>query len=219
MRALAKSRVRTLLAALVLLSLGTPARADDDPARLDVALTRSRNVVEVSFSVTSAFTEEFRKRLSGGLTSLVVMNVALLDNQDDVIVTRTRRCEMRFDIWDEVVHIRTSDGPRIRRQRFPLIEDALRSCGIVDRVPLVDSALMRRSSGYRVMVQVALNPVSAELMEKSREFMSNPRGTSSGRPRAFFGAVARFFRSETGAQADAFVFRSESLSRPARPAP
>jgi hypothetical protein len=219
MRAMRTARVRTFLAGLALLGGTTPAFADDEPAGLDVALSRRRNVVQMSFDVTSTFTEEFRKRLSGGLTSLVLMNVALLDQRGDAIVKRTRRCEMRFDIWDEVVHLRTSDGPRIQRKRFPLIEDALRACGVVEQVPLVDSALMRRSSGYRVMVQVALNPVSPELMEKSREFMSNPRGTSSGRPRAFFGAVARFFRSQTGAKADAFVFRSGPLSRPARASP
>lgn len=207
------------LALSLQLLLGSAAFADDEPAELDVELTPRRSAVLVSFDVSNTFTEEFRQRLSGGLTREVLMNIALLDSSDDVIVERTRRCQLRLDIWDEVVHVRVSDGPRVRRQTFPLIEDALKACGVVDRAPLVDSALLRRAAGYRLMVQVSLNPVSAELMEKSREFMSNPRGTSSGRPRAFFGAVARFFRSETGAKADAFVFRSGPLSRPARATP
>ena len=210
MRALATSG---LLAVLV--AAGGPAFADD-PARLDVKLTRNGNTILMTFDVTSAFTEEFRKRLSGGLTREVLMAMVLETSDGQAIVERARRCQLRLDVWDDVVYVRVSDGARVRRKTFPLIEDALRACGMFDRVPLVDDTLLRERNGYRLLLQVALNPVSEELREKSREFMSNPRGTSSGRPRAFFGAVARLFRAEEGAQADAFMFRSGPLSRPPR---
>lgn len=202
-----------LLAAVALLA--GPAYADD-PTRLDVALDRNGNTVLMSYDVTPAFTEAFRKRLSGGLTREVLISMVLEDSSQRSIVERTRRCHLRLDVWDDVVYVRVRDGARIRRMTFQLIEDALKACGVFDKVPLVDDTLLRRKDGFRLYVQVALNPVSEEMREKSREFMSNPRGTATGRPRAFFGAVARLFRAEEDAEADAFVFRSDALSRPTR---
>ena len=200
----------TLLLALVLVS----GSANAQPERLSADLHVQRDMVRARFGVTNVFTESFRKRLAGGLTSRAVLAVELVDPEGTTVVLRRRRCELRLDVWDEIVYVRIQDDKQDTLRRvYKLIDRALKACGTVD-VPLVPLEELTEPGGYTLLVRVALNPVSPELIERSRQFMSNPRGTASGRPQAFFGAVARLFRSESDAGGTVFVFQSDGLARP-----
>ena len=95
-----------------------------------------------------------------------------------------------------------------------LIDEALKECGEIRGLPVADTVLLRDGQAFRVHVAVALNPVSPDLLERTKEFLSNPRGSTSGRPQAFFGAVAQFFRSDSDALGEVFQFRSRPLPRP-----
>lgn len=206
---------------LLALALGLSARpaAADEPAPLGAELRVVGKTVATRFDVTSAFTEDFRKRLRGGLTSRVLIESLLLGpGPDEALLARVRSCEMRLDVWDELIYVRIRDATRVRRRTFRLIDDALRACGRVDTA-LGEAAVLTADTGYRVQATVSLNPVSDELLERSREFTSNPRGTTGGRPRAFFGAVARLFRSKSDITGTTFVFRSRALGRPSSEAP
>ncbi len=197
-----------------LLAAPRAAIADDESAPLDARLFARGGLAHAAFSVTSAFTESFRKRLGGGLTSRVLLQLALLDPAGRVIASTERGCELRLDVWDDVVHVKVREETQLRALSFLLIDDALTACGSVEGVALGDLALLVRPRGYQLEVRVALNPVSPELLERTREFMSNPRGASGGRTRALFGAVARLFRAEAELGGETFVFRSASLDRP-----
>lgn len=187
--------------------------AQDEPAPLELELKREDEQLLAHFDVTSAFTEDFRKRLSRGLTSRVFLEMALLDANQTTIVTTLRSCELRVDTWAEVVIVRIQDGARVKRRNIVLIDEALRECGRVEGLVVADMALLTRSFGYRLEVTISLNPVSPELLERTREFTSNPKGTGSG-AKAFFGAVARLFRSGAGAGGESFLFRSPPFGRP-----
>ncbi len=207
--------VRRFVQAVLLLSAVFPARsAHAQPERLNARLRLDRNLVRTQFAITNVFTEAFRKRLAGGLTSRAVLSVELLTPDGSPLVLRRRRCELRLDVWDEIVFVRIQDEKQDTFRRvYKLIDRALRACGTVD-IPLVPLARLTEPAGYQVRVRVALNPISPELIERSRQFMSNPRGAASGRPQAFFGAVARLFRSESDAGGTVFVFKSDGLTRP-----
>ena len=179
---------------------------------LSARLRLEQGQVRTQFSVTNAFTEAFRKRLAGGLTSRAVLAIELLDPNGQTMAVRRRRCELRLDVWDDQIYIRVQDEQRLRRRIFALIDNALQACGLVD-IAVVPIERLTAADGYQVRVTVALNPVSAELLERSRQFTSNPRG-ASGRPQAFFGAVARLFRSESDAGGTVFVFQTGRMSRP-----
>ena len=211
-----RGRARIALLALVLALVAGPSYAKE-AAPLDAELRVVGKTVATRFDITPAFTEDFRKRLRGGLTSRVLLETLLLDPQRKPLLARVRSCEMRLDVWDELVYVRIRDATRVRRRTFQLIDDALRACGRVDSA-LGEAAAMTARTGYRLQVTVSLNPVSEELLERSREFTSNPRGTAGGRPRAFFGAVARLFRSESDIRGTTFVFRSRPLARPSEEA-
>jgi len=204
---------RWLQASLLLAIFWTSPSAHAQPEPLAVQLRLQDDLVHTQFSVNNAFTEAFRRRLSGGLTSRAVVSVELLDPDSKVIAVRTRRCELRLDVWDDQVYLRIQDGQRVNRRIFTLIDDGLKAYGRID-IPVMPVERLTAPAGYRVRVRVALNPISTDLLERSRQFTSNPRGTASGSPRSFFGAVARLFRSESDAGATVFEFQSVGLVRP-----
>lgn len=199
---------------VVLLSLAPErALAQDDPAPLPVKVGASAGMVTTSFDITSAFTETFRRKLGGGLTSRVLIELELFDGKNESIGTAVRACQLRLDVWDDVLFVGVTDEQATRRTRFSLTDDALRACGRVEELPLAERSRLSEPGGYRLVVRVALNPISPEVLERTREFMANPRG-SGGRPRAFFGAVAKLFRSDSTAGGERFIFQSPPLARP-----
>ncbi len=199
---------------LPLVLLAPWAHAQDEPAPLKATWRAVGATVSVTFDVSVAFTEAFRKKLAGGLTSVAVIDLVLVDADANELSVRSRECRLRLDVWDDNIYVFLQDGPRVRRSTFQVIDDALKACGQVAELPLTELGALPAERGYRLLVRVSLNPVSAELLERTREFTANPRGNVSGRPRAFFGAVARLFRSDEAAAGTVFVFRSAPLERP-----
>lgn len=185
----------------------------EDAAPLTARFALTGRVVNTSFDVTSAFTERFRKRLNGGITSTVEVTIDLIDRQRNRITTARRQCTFRLDIWDDVLEVRIEDADQTVRRRFLVVDDGLKACGMVNQVPIADRALLTRPDGYRVIVTVALNPVSQEMIERSRKFSSNPRG-AGGRPRSLLGGFAELFHSNSDIGGETFVFRSQMLSKP-----
>lgn len=205
------------LAALCLLPLAS--FAGNDYAYVDVKLAVDEaDTVNASFDLTHAFTAAFRRRVAGGLNSRALFEISLLDPGEHVIVTAVRECDMRLDVWDDVYYVRVRDDVlHQRRLRLTTLDDALRSCGRVDRIDLVDRSGLTMPEGYRIEVTVLLNPVSQKLLERTREFLANPRGLRGG-GQTFFGAVSRLFSSPESAGGEVFLFRSPSQPRPTRAA-
>lgn len=208
-------RMSAMLVAL-LATTAVRAHASEEPAPLAARLGLSAGRVTASFDVTSAFTESFRRKLSGGLTSRVLIEVELVDGSGDDVLKTVRACQLRLDVWEDVLFVGVTDEERTRRKNFLLVDDALRACGVVEALPLAPLDALEPGSRYRLVVRVALNPVSLEVLDRTREFMANPRGTGSGRPRAFFSAVARLFSGESDSGGERFAFRSSLLSLPVR---
>lgn len=202
---------RVATGALLALSLLPHAAwAQEADAPLQVLVTENDDRLAVTFDVTSAFTERFRRRYAGGLTNRVLIRISWLD-ADRLVDEHVRQCEMRFDVWDETSLVRILDEGREQRRATPLIEEALQACGRVSDLVMVKADEVDPSRDQRVRVEVALNPVSEALVERARQFMSNPQG---GDRRTFFGTLARLFRTREAALGETFTFQSQSLTVP-----
>lgn len=209
---------RTLVCStmLVVALWGSTARADDDASPLYVTLGRIGDSVTASFDVKSALTERFRKRLSNGLTSRVVVDMRLIDPNDRPIATTSRRCFFQWDIWDEVLEVRIEDGP-IRKQTLKrkLLERGMRDCALMTDVLIAHRTLLTVKGDYHLEVFVQLNPISEEQLQRAKGFMSNPRSSRVGRPRSFFDTVLSIFGGQKYRD-DEFLFRSQLLPQPGR---
>lgn len=193
-----------------------------EPAQpLTVALSRETDRVVASFSVSSAFTDSFRRRLRGGLESRVDIKTLLLDREGVIVGRGRRQCRLLHPVWEERVYVRVEDDGRPEPVvlMFYKAADALAACGIVRSLPVGLVGALALSDGYRLETRVALNPVSEELVERSRQFASNPRGGARGRPNALLGLFARFFGGRDSALGGTFAFSSGPMKRPSYPQP
>lgn len=201
--------LRALVFALAL-SFGLSATAEES-APLRVRLYTQADRVRVAYSVVGAFTERFRTRVSGGLTSRAKLTTYLLGADGERLGRSERSCELRLDVWDDHLYARfVQDGAK-RTQKFTVIDDAIRACGEVD-LPIARTGQLR-GGGYLVEVVVDLDPVSKELRDRSRRFTSNPRGAGAGSP-GLFGSIARLFQSSPEVKGHVFRFRSARLAPP-----
>jgi hypothetical protein len=200
---------------LLLLFTSTPAAfaQPDEIVPLAVRLERSGPKAAVGFDVRNTFTETFRKRLNGGITSTAEILVELYDAAGNRIGSATRKCQLRLDIWDDILLVRITEPDKTIRKTFLVVDDGLAACGVVGDLAISDLSRLEAPAGYQVVVAVALNPISQELLERSREFSANPKGTS-GRPDSLLGGFARLFHGKTAAGGETFLFRSQVLVRP-----
>jgi hypothetical protein len=135
-----------------LLALAPSAWAQEEPAPLAVKLGVDVNqVVTAELNVTSSFTEQFRKKLGGGLTSRVLIEVVLQDANGNDLSVRVRSCQLRLDVWDDLYYVGVRDGSRQRRGTFASVDEALAACGAVSDFQLVDLELLGSGASYRLL--------------------------------------------------------------------
>lgn len=196
--------------------MGAPRLVRGEPRRVEVALARQGERIVADLSVRSAFDAPFRRRVAGGLESRVEIETRLLDSGGTLVGRGRRSCKLLYSLWDERVYVSVEDdgrpGPLVRT--YGEIEPALSDCGRVRGLPVALAGALTLSTGYRLEARVVLNPVSEELVERSRQFITNPRGGARGRPNAVLGAVAGLFSQEGGALGDTVDFVSWPLARP-----
>ena len=183
---------------------------------VDLALENERVVAQLR--VDGAFTPSFRRRLSGGLESRVEIETRLTDREGAVVGRGRRSCKILYSLWDEQVYVSVEDegrgGPIV--STFAEVPPALEACGKLQAFPVALAGALALSGGYRLEARVVLNPVSEELVERSRQFITNPRGGAQGGSNAVLGAVAGLFSRRGGALGETFDFISPPLERPSR---
>jgi hypothetical protein len=137
--------------------------------------------------------------------------VALLPaGGDDAAALFGREIDVLYDVWEETYGVVVKDpgSPRGRRLVFPTFQAVrafLTDARGIDLGPLSELG----ASTWIVQTRVELNPVSKELLEKTREFIANPSAGPRGGPsRSVLGAMASYLLKSADPGADVHLFRS-----------
>jgi hypothetical protein len=120
-------------------------------------------------------------------------------------------------MWEEKFVVR-SEGPGGHRDfQLASMDELIRECGALDKLPLAPIMDLPAGMKYRLQVRIVVNPMSEELRKKVREYLSNPDGSSHiGSPRSFFGSFSKIFVDQKAFQADAvYTYRSPKKDLPA----
>jgi hypothetical protein len=205
----------TRAAALALLALAfSPAtRAASPPVPvepLDARVEVVRGTLRASADLAAAFPPALERDLGNGLTNLVTLHVALVPARGgSAIAIFPREVEVLYDVWEEVFHVTLRDPATPRGRRVTFARWAQLSAFLSDlaAIPLGPASALGNGT-WAVQVRVELNPVSKELLERTRELISDPlAGSGSGPSRSVLGAMAGYLlRAEPGT--DVRVFRS-----------
>jgi hypothetical protein len=200
-----------LLGALLFALAGAPARAaSPGPARSALEARAGRLVASVD--VGTAFPPELQKQLANGLTNVVTLHVALLPDGDErPVAIFGRTIDVLYDVWEETFGVLVKDPqtPLGRRQTFRTYRELrafLTEARGVDLGPVTELG----SGRWVLQTRVEVNPVSKELLERTREFIANPTaaGRGGGPSRSVLGAMASYLLRGADPSADVHLFRS-----------
>lgn len=183
-----------LAAAAALLCATSRALAADGLVSCELEARAGRLAARVDLGF--AFPDELKRTFGNGLTHTVALHAALLrDGEDEPAALYVRVVEVLYDVWDEswVVVTKDPQAPRGRRQTARSWEE-LRAL-LADARDLDLGPVAAVAEGvWTVRVRVEVDPVSRELVERTREYIANPPGGPRGAPpsRSVLGATAGF---------------------------
>lgn len=200
------------LAPLLLLASGALA---SDGAAVPAELEGRTGRLVARLDLRGAFPEELRRTFGNGLTNVVSLHVALLpEGSEEPAALFGRVIEARYDVWEEsyAVVVRDPQSPRGRRlvlRGWEELRALLADARDLDLAPLAALG----GGSWQLRARLELNPVSRELLQKTREYIANPgSGVRGGNPsRSVLGAMASYFLhgSEGG---EARLFRSRTFT-------
>jgi hypothetical protein len=207
------TRPATPLLAALLLALAPPAgAAAPGPARSALEARSGRLLASVD--VAPAFPPELQKQLANGLTNVIAVHVALLpDGEERPIAIFGRTIDVLYDVWEETYGVTVKDpaAPRGRTRTFASFDELrafLADARGIDLGPLTELDEGR----WVVQTRLEVNPVSKELLERTREFIANP-GAGRGTPsRSVLGTMAGYLLKRADPGSDVHQFRSPPIT-------
>lgn len=225
---------RRLLALVVLvLALGWPrgATADDPPAAAAKLPARQANyawdktLLRASFSYRDVVDAPLTSKLSSGLPTVIAMRAYVFaDGQDAPVALSVRTCRIVYDLWDEVYRIKitgtvvrdatgASESAPERDTAAVSTDGVLRQCAEARDLPIADKSQLKIGTPYYLGVIVDVNPVSPEMLEQMRRWVSRPTGSTNIAPGdALFGSFVGLFVRNIGTSDRTLKFRTQNIT-------
>jgi hypothetical protein len=163
-------------------------------------------------------TPRLRRTVGDGLRHRVRYTLTLrAENAPQVLLTEVLTTEVHYDLWDEAYIVRHEQAGRARSLRVKKVD---KLPGILEKPrfrTMVPLASLDGAKRYRVEVVAEVDPVSQDVLDRTREMLSPPPGDSETHAaRSFLGSVARIFVNEdtTSPGGEALSFRSQPFAVP-----
>ena len=212
--------------ALALVTMSSPpgARADDDtapqtPATLPVRAAQvalEDHFVTLTVGFRDVVDGEISKKLQSGLPTVLTMRGYVFPEQGgDPIALTAKSCRIVYDLWDEVFRIQLTQPGGQSSAVAVNVEGVLRNCGEAKKMPLLARALMSDTARYFVAVLIEVNPVSPEMLDRIKKWVTRPSGSSAiGPGDSLFGSFVGLFVAKVGDADKKLAFRTQAFSPP-----
>jgi hypothetical protein len=214
---------RAAAIALALLAVPAMARADDaapvTPAVLPVRpaqVALEAGVVKISLAFRDVIDAEITRKLLSGLPTVVTMRGYLYaEGGSNPIALAARSCRVVYDLWDEVFRVQLVQPGGASQAAAVNVEGVLRNCCDVKKLPLVDRALLVNGARYFVATMVEVNPVSQEMLDRIKRWVTRPNGGSGiGPGDSLFGSFVGLFVARIRDADRKLAFRSAAFAPP-----
>jgi hypothetical protein len=211
-----------------LASLPRPSRAQEKPPKTPAALparpaqvTREKGVVELTVSFRDAVDAEIAKKLASGLPTVVTMRGYVFREGGGAPVALTAKsCRVVYDLWDEVFRIQLTQPGGPASVVAVNLEGVLRNCAEARRLPLAAAALLPAGARYFVAALVEVNPVSPEMLDRIKRWVTRPNGSNAiGPGDSLFGSFVGLFVARIGDADRKIAFRTQAFLTPPEPPP
>ncbi len=173
-----------------------------------------KDLLRASFSYRDVLQDPgLVKKLSSGLPMVIAMRAYLYRKGDDAPVALAPRvCRVVYDLWDEVFKVHVSE-PERERDQAAVLDGVLRLCTEARDLPIVRGGLLDAGQSYFLGVVVDVNPVSQEIVDQMRRWMSRPTGsTGIGPSDALFGSFVQLFVRQIATSDATLTFRTQIVT-------
>jgi hypothetical protein len=192
----ARRAIGLLALALALLAPAPGARAGDEPVTCSLESRGGRLVARLDLS--AAFPDDLRRTFGNGLTNVVALHVALVQVREDgeaTVALFGREVDVLYDVWEETFAVTVKDpqsprGRRLTARTWAELRGLLADAHDLDLVPAAELG----EGPWLLRTRVEVNPVSKELLQRTREFIANPSGgvRTAAPSRSVLGAMASY---------------------------
>ena len=194
-----------------------PSPAQLPQRRANFSWDAKSTLLRTSFSYRDVVDSDVQRKLESGLPTVIVMRAYVYaDSAPDVAVAGTlKSCRIAFDVWDEVYRLQISQPGGETTSVAINLEGVLRRCAEARDLPIVDRALLQANGAYFVTALVEVNPISKEMLEKIRRWVSRPPGSGNTTPGdSLFGSFVGLFVARVGQAERSISFRTQSMTVP-----
>lgn len=198
-------------------ALKTPSQLPQRTAT--VALEKKAAVMTVSFrdAVDAAIS---KKLLSGLPTTIAMRGYVFKESGGDPVALAARSCKIVYDLWDEVFRVTVTQAGGQTTIVAVNVEGVLRNCAEAKKVPIMERTSMKDGTKYFVAVIVEVNPISAEMLDRIKRWVTRPNGTTSlSSSDSLFGSFVGLFVTRVPSADKRLQFRTQAFLPPNPPPP
>jgi hypothetical protein len=205
-----------LASVLVLSMIPKATQAQDAPPLRQATLTfDEKQVLRVSVNYRDVVDGATVAKLKGGLPTTIVMSAYVFREGGGPWIAATyKTCRVIFDLWEEVYRIETQQAGFAKEdQASATLEGVLRRCAEADRLAVTARTLLPSPGSYYLGAIVEVNPVSQDMLDRIKRWVSRPTDTSTAAPGdALFGSFVGLFVARIGRADRQLSFRTQSFS-------
>ena len=189
--------------------------------RREVKFAWDKSLLRVSMGVRDVVDADIAKKFASGLPNVIAVRAYLLrEGEDAPVALAVRTCRVVYDLWDEVYRVRVSGIGEDRNVAVLSTEGVFRQCADLKDMAIADKALLPPGKVHFLGVIVEVNPVSPQMLEQMRRWVSRPAGsTGIGPGDALFGSFVGLFVRQIGTSDRTLRFRSQAVPPPPPPPP
>lgn len=193
-------------------ALKTPSQLTQRTATFAV----EKKMVVMTVAYRDAVDAAIQKKLLSGLPTTIAMRGYLFkDGGGDPVALAAKSCKVVYDLWDEVFRITITQAGGQTTTVAVNVEGVLRNCAEAKKLPLLERASMKDSQKYFVAAIVEVNPISADMLDRIKRWVTRPNGsTSLSSSDSLFGSFVGLFVTRIQAADKRVVFRSPAFLPP-----
>jgi hypothetical protein len=164
---------------------------------------------------------KIRNQLRSGLPTVIASRAYVFPSAAaEPVALSIKTCRIVFDLWDEVFRIELRQGGQRRETVAVNIEGVLRRCAEASNMPLLPLRDLKPAERYFVGVLVEVNPISKEMLDRIKRWVSLPKGAGAVGPSdSLFGSFVGLFVAQVPAADRTVAFRTLTFALADLPKP